>query len=168
MALLFFDSFDHYATAHLPLKYSLFYRADYVTIGAYGRNGTQGMRLSSTGNPSYRPSGALRYLGANTRTLVAGAVGDTVTVTGSGFEDSQGSGSVTINGVEATIVSWSDTEIVINVPEGATTGDVVVTNDPGNIDTWGPFIVTVPAPIRATILSGGIVPIRRTGSRIIE
>ena len=51
---------------------------------------------------------------------------DDITITGSRFETAQGTSAVTFNGVEAdTYVSWSDTEVVVKVPDDATTGDVV-------------------------------------------
>ncbi len=50
-----------------------------------------------------------------------------ITITGSRFEATQGTSIVTFNGVQAsTYVSWSDTEIVVKVPDDATTGNVVV------------------------------------------
>jgi hypothetical protein len=46
MALLFMDSFDHYATADLTEKWTSASAAIYA-IGAYGRNSTSGLRLST-------------------------------------------------------------------------------------------------------------------------
>lgn len=46
MALLFMDSFDHYATADIAEKWTSTYGAN-VSIGAYGRNSTNGMRISN-------------------------------------------------------------------------------------------------------------------------
>jgi hypothetical protein len=57
----------------------------------------------------------------------AGAVGASVTISGSGFGATQGSSTVTLNGTSATPSSWSDTSIVVTVPSGATTGNIVVT-----------------------------------------
>src|SRR5262249_36718382 len=58
----------------------------------------------------------------------SGVVGTQLTINGSGFQASKGSGSVTVSGVVASgIVSWSDGQIVVNVPNGATSGDVRVT-----------------------------------------
>lgn len=52
---------------------------------------------------------------------------DDITITGSRFEAAQGTSTVTFNGVEAdTYVSWSDTVVVVKVPDDATTGDVKV------------------------------------------
>ena len=55
------------------------------------------------------------------------AVGATVDINGSYFGTSQGSSTVTFNGVEATVTSWGDAQIVVTVPSGATTGNIVVT-----------------------------------------
>jgi hypothetical protein len=55
-------------------------------------------------------------------------VGTSVTITGTSFGATQGASTVTFNGVDAGVAtSWSDMQIVINVPAGATTGNVVVT-----------------------------------------
>jgi YD repeat-containing protein len=56
-----------------------------------------------------------------------GLVGSSVTITGTGFGPSQGTSTVTFNGTPATSTSWSMTTIVVQVPTGATTGNVVVT-----------------------------------------
>ncbi|HTD23781.1 MAG TPA: IPT/TIG domain-containing protein [Terriglobales bacterium] len=56
----------------------------------------------------------------------AGAVGTQVTITGSGFVDTQNLNQVFIGGVAAAVVSWSDTQIVANVPTGAQTGTIYV------------------------------------------
>ena len=58
----------------------------------------------------------------------SGAVGASVTITGTNFGSTQGTSTVTFNGTTAaTITSWSATSIVAKVPAGATTGNVVVT-----------------------------------------
>ncbi len=62
----------------------------------------------------------------------SGGVGTQVTISGNNFGASQGTNTVTFNGVAAAArgrlaVSWSNTSIVVNVPSGATTGNVVVT-----------------------------------------
>ena len=58
----------------------------------------------------------------------SGAVGASVTITGSNFGSTQGSSTVTFNGTSAgTASAWSATSITVTVPSGATTGNVVVT-----------------------------------------
>lgn len=61
MALLFWDSFDHYATAHELYKWTSAFvdGASTVTIGAYGRNSTNGLRLFHQANQQARIRRAL-------------------------------------------------------------------------------------------------------------
>ena len=56
-----------------------------------------------------------------------GRVGDSITISGSGFGSTKGTNSVSFNGVQASISSWSSSQIVAKVPASATTGNVVVT-----------------------------------------
>ncbi len=57
----------------------------------------------------------------------SGPVGTSVTITGSNFGVSQGTSTVKFNGTTATPTSWSATNVVVPVPAGATSGNVVVT-----------------------------------------
>jgi uncharacterized protein (TIGR02145 family) len=60
----------------------------------------------------------------------SGFVGDEITITGINFGTTQGTSYVTFNITKATeIISWSDTQIKVNVPSGATTGKVSVTTN---------------------------------------
>ena len=63
----------------------------------------------------------------NTLSPSAGPTGTSVTVSGSNFGGTQGTSTITFNGVAATPGSWSASTIVAPVPSGATTGPVVVT-----------------------------------------
>jgi hypothetical protein len=72
----------------------------------------------------------------------SGPAGTRVTVTGQNFGGAQGGSTVTVGGVEAQVVSWSDTQIVIVVPEGAKSGAVVVTTGVGGSNTDKDFDVT--------------------------
>jgi hypothetical protein len=54
-----------------------------------------------------------------------------VTISGSNFGAAQNGGSVTFNGLSATINSWRDTSISTSVPVGVHSGPVVVTNSGG-------------------------------------
>lgn len=68
------------------------------------------------------------------------AVGETVTISGSGFG---GASSLTFNGIVATNYTvTSATSITAVVPSGATTGNVVVTT-PGGVSNGQPFTVAV-------------------------
>ena len=57
MALIFIDSFDHYATADLSRKWTSVIGAP--TVGAYGRNGTSGLRC----NPASSGAGDGAFIG---------------------------------------------------------------------------------------------------------
>ncbi|MBI4663229.1 MAG: IPT/TIG domain-containing protein [Verrucomicrobia bacterium] len=56
-----------------------------------------------------------------------GNPGDTVTIEGRFFRSSQGISTVTFNGVAGQVVSWSDTQVQVQVPSGANTGPIVIT-----------------------------------------
>jgi YD repeat-containing protein len=57
----------------------------------------------------------------------SGPAGTTVTVSGSFFGSTQGSSTVTFDGVAASPTSWGASSIIVPVPSGATSGNVVVT-----------------------------------------
>jgi len=56
-----------------------------------------------------------------------GLVGTSVTIVGTNFGATPGTSTVTFNGIAATPTSWSATSIVVPVPSGATSGNIVVT-----------------------------------------
>src|SRR3989441_413127 len=57
----------------------------------------------------------------------SGVVGTSVTVSGANFGATQGASTITFNGTAGTPASWSATSIVVPVPPGTTTGNVLVT-----------------------------------------
>jgi len=66
----------------------------------------------------------------------AGIAGVTqVYVLGTCFGDTQGTGSVTVDGKPADVSVWSDGEIVFTVPVTATTGHLVVTSNSNGYDS---------------------------------
>jgi hypothetical protein len=78
---------------------------------------------------------------------ITGPIGTPVTITGANFGASQGSSTVAFNGTNAgTATTWTDTSIVVPVPTGAATGNVVVTVS-GLASSGVPFTVTVPPSI---------------------
>ena len=79
----------------------------------------------------------------------SGPVGTSVTITGTNFGASQGTSTVTFNGTAAGATGWSNTSIIVQVPSGATTGNVVVTV--GGVQSNGvAFTVTV-APVISSL-----------------
>jgi regulation of enolase protein 1 (concanavalin A-like superfamily) len=71
----------------------------------------------------------------------SGAIGASVTITGSNFGATRGTSTVRFNGTAATPTSWSANSIVVPVPTGATTGPVSVTVNNVASNTLG-FTVT--------------------------
>ena len=65
-----------------------------------------------------------------------GAIGSSVTITGSGFGAEQSTSTAAFYGVAAAIISWSDTQIVATVPVGTVTGPVSV--KVAGFTGWGP------------------------------
>jgi len=99
--------------------------------------GAQPGTLTVTDNASNSPQTVtLGGTGAALPTITSlsttsGVVGTAVTITGTGFDGSQGSSTVTFNGTQATPTSWAAKSIVVTVPAAATTGNVVVTVNGG-------------------------------------
>ena len=82
----------------------------------------------------------------------SGAVGTSVTLTGTNFGAAQGPSAVTFNGTPAgTANSWSATSITVLVPTGATSGPVVVTV--GGMASSGVAFTVVGPPPNITSLS---------------
>jgi YD repeat-containing protein len=75
-------------------------------------------------------------------TPASGPVGTAVTVSGSGFSATANQNSVTFNGFVATISSASATQLVVNVPNGATTGLISVTSPLGSANSSAVYTVT--------------------------
>ena len=69
----------------------------------------------------------------------SGPVGTNVKIKGSNFGTS---GTVTFNGTAASPTSWESDKIQVKVPEGATTGPVVVTTAGGKSSAGVTFTVT--------------------------
>ena len=76
----------------------------------------------------------------------SGVVGTSVTITGANFGATQGTSTITFNGIATTSTSWSATSIVAPVPSGATTGNVVVTVGGVASNGVGFTVATVAAP----------------------
>jgi hypothetical protein len=73
----------------------------------------------------------------------SGPVGTTVTISGSGLAVAT---EVRFTGALATVVSNSDTQLVVTVPSGATTGPITIVTPNGQTSSATPFIVTTTPP----------------------
>src|SRR5216684_3555778 len=102
--------------------------------------GCNGMGSSNQGGGGTPPAPSIASLNP-----VSGVIGTSVTLTGTNFGATQGTSTVKFNGTTATPTSWSATSVVVLVPSGATTGNVVVSV--GGVASNGMnFTVTVPGP----------------------
>jgi hypothetical protein len=86
----------------------------------------------------------------------SGPIGTAVTITGTSFGATQGTSTVSFNGTAATPISWSDTQVVVPVPTGATTGNVVVTVNGASASAT--FTITQGSP---TVVATGSLNIGR-------
>jgi hypothetical protein len=69
-----------------------------------------------------------------------GPVGTLITVTGNGFGFSQGNSTITVNGLPLDVIDWSNTEIMANIPAGASSGAIRVVVNGSPFDSQ-PFTV---------------------------
>lgn len=95
-----------------------------VTVGGVGSN-TASLMVSTSPFISY--FGPPLTQESNSLDINAAPVGQEITINGANFGSSQGSSTVTFNGVNAIPTSWSSQAITVPVPAGSTTGNVVVT-----------------------------------------
>lgn len=72
----------------------------------------------------------------------SGAVGTSVTISGSGFSATTSQNTVQFNGVAAVILSASTTQLVVLVPSSATSGSISVTSPAGGATSPSTFTVT--------------------------
>jgi len=81
--------------------------------------------------------------------------GTTITVGGSGFGATQGSSTLVINGVQASITSWSNTAIIAVVPNRAGSNGVVQVFENGSSSNDFPFSI---APLVVPVITGLSLP----------
>jgi len=94
----------------------------------------------------------------------AGMVGSTVTIYGSGFSADPGDDTVTFNGAPAEIRSASATELVVQVPAGATTGNLAVASATGSATSELVYTVAGTSPIPTIV--GFTPPIGGAGTTV--
>ena len=126
-----------------------------VTVGGQASNGIA-FTVTTT------PAPAITSL-----SVTSGAVGAPVTITGTNFGATQNGSTVKFNGTAGTPTSWSATSIVVPVPSGATTGNVVVTVGGQASNGIAFTVTTTPAPAitSLSVTSGAVgAPVTITGT----
>ena len=111
-----------------------------VKVGGVGSN-TSVLTVSS--NPFISYFGPPFDTGSSSLDTNSAPVGQEITINGANFGASQGSSTVTFNGVNAIPTSWSAQAITVPVPTGATTGKIVVKVN-GVASNGVEFMVTPP------------------------
>lgn len=94
-----------------------------------------GNLLSISTNPSSQTS-IVGFVPTN------GPTGTTVTISGTGFSVTPSQDTVQFNGTAATVTSASATQLIVSVPNGATTGTVSVTSPAGAATSSTAFTVS--------------------------
>jgi hypothetical protein len=84
----------------------------------------------------------------------SGAVGTIVTIGGANFGATQGTSTVTLNGTAVEPTAWAATSVRVELPAGATTGNVVVTV--GGVASPGVAFTVLPTYTRT--LNGTVPP----------
>jgi RHS repeat-associated protein len=71
-------------------------------------------------------------------------IGVPIVIQGYGFQPTQGASTVAFDGVTATPTSWNDASIIVPVPAGAATGNVIVTV--GSVASNGAMFTVISGP----------------------
>jgi len=121
-----------------PTQY--FQNANDYAVGMIKTLDSDGFTLGTNKNVNYNLGTYFYVAWANAATVpvldsldpTSGEEGDEITLSGSNFGDTQGSSTVSFNGTAATTYTfWSNTSVVVEVPVGATTGNVTLTTNAG-------------------------------------
>ena len=108
-----------------------------------------------------------RLLAVNGSTFPVVRLGDTVVIEGSGFGSAQANGSVLFgtgtSNVPAPVISWTDDQLLVSVPSGATSGLIVVSPDTGSAVGPIPVLISPPAvafsPATFNWIAGPALPV---------
>jgi YD repeat-containing protein len=134
--------------------------------------------IGTAENYTYDKSGNLTSIVSSPTNVLAvdnlsdpqGSVGSEITIDGSGFSTTPSGNTVEFNGVVATVVSATPTQLVVTIPPGATSGPITVTTGSQTITSQTAFTVTANAGaptivsfLPAQIAAGGTVTITGTG-----
>ncbi len=111
-----------------------------------------GMTDSALGTAGYTIVAAAPMITSVSPTT--GAPGSTVTISGSGFGSTQGSGSAWLGTTLATVVSWSDSQVVATVALNSTSGTAQVQQGGVWSSNTVPFNVSAPAITSVSPASG--------------
>jgi hypothetical protein len=98
-------------------------------------------RYDAAGNIASINTVALSTLSIAGFSPVKGTVGTQVAIAGTGFNPTASANTVKFNGTTATVSSAATTQLVVNVPAGATTGPIFISNSAGSVTSADSFNV---------------------------
>jgi len=110
-------------------------------------------------NSSATPAPAITGVSATT-----GSIGSQLTITGTGFGTTQNGSLAMLNGATVPISSWSSTSIVITIPTGATSGNLIVSVAPGMNDSNPVYFTVTSHPMPTSWLDGDVGAVGVTGT----
>jgi hypothetical protein len=123
----------------IKVIFNALFRGCAVALFAFGAAGCQSQYLDPGANPispSGSPTPAITLISPT-----SGRVGSQVTIAGVSFGTTRGLSAVMFGGVVAPVGSWTLNTIIVTVPSGAATGNVVVSVGGLNSNAM-PFTVT--------------------------
>ncbi|MHB8780528.1 MAG: IPT/TIG domain-containing protein [Candidatus Geothermincolia bacterium] len=118
---------------------------DWIVVASVGFLISLSLFTASLSDTAPAPRGLEPYLPAISEVSPKAATpGSAILILGEGFLEPDALAPVTFSGVSATISEWDDRSIVVVVPQGAITGELVVKTSLGSDEV--PFTVIGPAP----------------------
>jgi YD repeat-containing protein len=130
-----------YRKAHADITYV--YDALGRLVGVVDPAGDTGVyQYDAVGNLTGIARYASSTVGIIAVTQGSGPAGTLVTISGTAFSATPGQNTVTFNGISATVISSTTTQIIVTVPTGVTSGPIVVTSPAGAATSATPFTVS--------------------------
>jgi YD repeat-containing protein len=103
----------------------------------------------SVGNIASQQTVSLATLAISGFSGNQGAAGTQLIIDGTGFSTTPGDNVVSFNGVAATVIAASQTQLIVVVPPGATSGEVSVHTGAATVNSPAPFNVTAGVSVPA-------------------
>jgi RHS repeat-associated protein len=100
----------------------------------------------------------------NSLSASTGVAGAQINIAGTNFGSSQGNSQVYLNGTAATVNSWAAGAITITIPNGATSGPLVVSVAPGMDDSNAVSFAVTSTPLLTGWLDSDVGLVGRAGS----
>ncbi|MGL2964936.1 beta strand repeat-containing protein, partial [Flavobacterium sp. RSB2_4_14] len=116
-----------------------------VSIGDIDGDGKPDLAVTNAGNNTVSIIGQVPPVTVTTFSPASGAIGSSVTITGTGFDPTSAQNIVYFGATKATVTAATATSLTVMVPLGATYQNISITNLAVNLTGYSakPFIVTL-------------------------